>query len=74
MKWARSGPNAAKDKEICLSRQIDQSVGGSSPLGLGSYAKVVAGRSHEEAWTVVEDNVLGVRVAPWVVEEGKKAL
>lgn len=43
MKWARSGPNVAKDKEICLSLQNDQSVGGSSPLGLGSYAKVVAG-------------------------------
>lgn len=41
-----------------------------------SFAKVVTDRSSllEEAWTLKNEDVCGVSVAPSVVEEGQKAL
>lgn len=27
---------------------------------------------HEDAWVLKESNALGVRVAPWTIEKGKK--
>lgn len=62
--------------QVCSSQSKVAATPNSSALvGVVNCAKVVSGSlGVEEAWVVVGEDVRGVRVAPRVVEEGKRAL